>query len=328
MGRAAFDAASLVAQSPLKLTHPNKAFLYELVGQSRAPVAGEIVVSRWSAMPVRSKPREGPAPRFETCDDPFDYEPAPVAERPVVWHLNFADDHLFAFYGGPAFGQDEIQVAEHPALASLLGRLRDGPLQGLAPLTRERGAATPVLITGVERRASIDTASDLLAGRLYGLYGRRFQRATQAEIRSAVTRLDPPTTTNLIAIAALQGGAGVYTEAQLCETLATAYTGFRAACLESRRLAGPGAKTVVHTGHWGGGAFGNDRVLMATLQLLAARLAGLDALTYHTFDTQGAADYAAATRLLERLLISAATTAEIIAALLARKFTWGTPDGN
>ena len=45
------------------------------------------------------------------------------------------------------------------------------------------------------------------------------------------------------------------------EVFATAYTGFRAARAES----GAGFEVVVHTGHWGTGAYGGDRVLMALL---------------------------------------------------------------
>jgi hypothetical protein len=329
-GRATFDAAALVAAPPPRLSHPNKTFLYELVGSSRPPAAGELVVSRWSALPPPGAPPAGPGPRLELREGGFTYEP-PGAGR-VAWHLNFADDQLFAFYGGPAFGQDEIQVAEHPALASLLGRLRADRPPGLEPLARDGGVATPVLVAGVERRAAIDTTPDLEAGRLYGLYGRRFQRASQPQIRSAVTRLDPPTRSNLVAMAALQGGAGAYTEAQIVDTLANAYAGFRAARVESARLAGPAAAVEVHTGHWGGGAFGGNRVLMAALQLFAARLAGLDALFFYAFDGQGEDDYRAALGALERALAApaggVATTAAAIAALVGMKFTWGSPDGN
>ena len=51
--------------------------------------------------------------------------------------------------------------------------------------------------------------------------------------------------------------------------------GFRAAKLESqRRLESNQDAVVIHTGFWGCGVYGNDRVLIALLQILAARLAG------------------------------------------------------
>jgi hypothetical protein len=35
------------------------------------------------------------------------------------WHINFADKHLFGYYGGGLFAQDEMQTAEMPILASV-----------------------------------------------------------------------------------------------------------------------------------------------------------------------------------------------------------------
>lgn len=41
---------------------------------------------------------------------------------------------------------------------------------------------------------------------------------------------------------------------------------------------------VVHTGNWGTGAFGGNRILMATIQLLASQVAQVDELVFHTFE--------------------------------------------
>lgn len=35
------------------------------------------------------------------------------------WHPNFADKHLFGYYGGNLLAQDELQVLEHPILGSI-----------------------------------------------------------------------------------------------------------------------------------------------------------------------------------------------------------------
>lgn len=46
------------------------------------------------------------------------------------WHINFADKHLFGYYGGGLFAQDEMQAAEIPTLASVresLVRKTKGP---------------------------------------------------------------------------------------------------------------------------------------------------------------------------------------------------------
>lgn len=86
----------------------------------------------------------------------------------------------------------------------------------------------------------------------------------------------------MIAMAALSGGSGSYTWEQVVDTYTTAYTSFKAAQVESKMAvndedpAGPIIPyVVVHTGNWGCGAFGGSRPLMALLQCLAARSAGI-----------------------------------------------------
>lgn len=264
-------------------------------------------------------------------DDAFDYAPVAPGDAPCVeWHLSFANAELFCAYGGPALAQDELQVAEHPALGALREALAATNDAALAPRTREGGVATPVLITGVERRCVIDTAPDLASDRPLGLYGIRFSKASPAQIRSAVTVLEPPTLTNVLAIEAPTGGTGMYTRRDLEDALATAYAGFAAAVLESRRSCGDGAMSVLHTGHWGAGAYGGDRTAMASVQLLAARLAGLDRVAFHAFDDDGVLACQRALRLLERLAPpeTERETARVLDGLLAERFRWGPGDGN
>ena len=56
-------------------------------------------------------------------------------------------------------------------------------------------------------------------------------------IRRASSRLDPPTISNILAIAAPRGGFGAYSRGEIEGVLITAFSGFRAAVLESRRVA-------------------------------------------------------------------------------------------
>jgi hypothetical protein len=49
----------------------------------------------------------------------FDYVRSGLLPNAVEWHVNFADPILFGAYGTACFAQDEIQVAEHLALAAL-----------------------------------------------------------------------------------------------------------------------------------------------------------------------------------------------------------------
>ena len=244
-----------------------------------------------------------------------------------------ADLNLFVAYGGQLLAQDEMQVAEHPALGSLREALKASGDPRLAPLTRDAVGPTPVLIRGVERRCAIDTEPDLLAGRTQGLYGNNFARARPEAVRSAVTVLQPPTITNLLAIEAPPGGVGRYGKREIEDVLVTAYTGFRAARIESALEMGTATDSpavVVHTGHWGTGAYGGNRVLMGLLQRIAARLAGVDRLVFHTFDADGSRAWEQA-REVEQKLAPAGATVDItalIGTIESAGFTWGGSDGN
>src|SRR5262249_7091825 len=145
---------------------------------------------------------------FEVREGFYGYEACSDDTSVVEWCVNFAHHDLFCSYGLGVFAQDEIQVAEHPALASL----REALLRSnTKPLTVEDGVPTPILIQGVERRCSIATDRDPEAGRPFGLYGRQFAQATSEIVERATARLDPPTVTNLIAMEAPSFGKGMYT---------------------------------------------------------------------------------------------------------------------
>ena len=80
---------------------------------------------------------------LEARADLFHYAP-PETPNTLVWHLNFAHHHLFVAYGGGLMAQDELQVAEHPALGSLREALV--ATSAVLPLTVERGQPTPITI--------------------------------------------------------------------------------------------------------------------------------------------------------------------------------------
>lgn len=325
--RHTYDVAALVAAHPARFTHANKRLVHGLAAPPSVPPRGALVYSRWRAMPLpESVPAEAPA--YEMREDVFGYEPpTPTA---FEWTLNFADPHLFVAYGGPLLAQDELQVLEHPALGSLCEALRASSDPRLQPITVENGASTPVLIRGVERRCALATDPDPFAGRPLGLYGNRFARAKEDAIRGALTVLAPPTISNILAMSAPPGGTGRYTEDEIRNILVTAYTGFRAAQIDAEIAAGP-TSTVVHTGHWGTGAFGGNRVLMAVLQIVAARLAGIHRLVYHTVDGAGSEPYQEARDRVDARILPAGATprvADVVRAVHAMGLAWGVSDGN
>jgi hypothetical protein len=335
MARQAFPAAEMVAAYPARLQHPHKKLVYRLACPAERPHAGTLHVSRWAAPPLpalmeilAASPRRAPA-RFEDAEHYFRYEPDPPGGPELSWHLNFADARLFGYHGGPLLAQDELQVAEHPALGSLRLAMDDSDVASMAPLTTEDGRRTPVLIRGVERRCQIAIEPDAAAGRPHGLYGNRFARADAETVTRAVRPIVPPTITNLVAMEAPSHGRGLYAPAEIEDVLSNAITGFLAARLETE--AAGATQAVVHTGFWGCGAFGGDRTLMPLLQLVAARVAGLARLVFHTGDAAGTAQFRGALALHDALPDYAggpAAVARLVDDLVARGFRWGESDGN
>ncbi len=318
--RRTFDCASLVEKYPARWGHANKRQVFEIACPPGTIHSGDLTFSRWAAMPL---PEKLPATTTTVDGRPdfFAYEPVPAGQ--LDWHLNFAHNDLFAFYRGPLLAQDEMQVAEHPILGSLRELL---VFERINPLTVEDGKPTPILIRGAQRRASIATDRNAAKGRPHGLYGNAFAKASSDTIRRAVTRIDPPTITNIIAIEAPAYGSGAYTREELQFILQTAYSGFRAAVIESATSASH--RITIHTGFWGCGAYGGNRILMTTLQLLAARLAQVDQVVYHTGDKEGLSQYQDAQQAVDALLKSTSDTDKLIEQLVARKFRWGASDGN
>jgi Poly (ADP-ribose) glycohydrolase (PARG) len=304
--RQSFVAQELMAAYPPKFKHASKKLVTAQICPEGAVHQGSLEFTRWRALALpESLPTESPT-KLETRPDFFTYDDESAAA--MSWHLNFAHQDLFCAYGGALLAQDELQVLEHPAL----GALREALItQKITLLTVEGGKPTPVLIRGVERRAALD---------MQHLYGNQFARAKLEAILSALTLLTPPTRSNILAMEAPSGGYGSYTLHELEFILMTAYTGFSAACHET------GAESVIHTGFWGCGAYGGNRIVMTLLQLLAARLAGVGRLVFHTGDAASLATIAAAQALLLRL--ETPSPVELLAALRQEDLRWGVSDGN
>jgi hypothetical protein len=312
--RRAYEARALLRDHPPLLEHRNKRLVYELA-MAGSPPSGTIEVTRWAAMLLPdhldlARPAEVAMAGY------YDYAGATDG----VWHVNFADPALFFAYGSALLAQDELQCAEHPALGSIREAL---VAEHLAAETEVRGQPTPVLVAGVERRCTLDTAP--APDRPHGLYGNRFATASPEMIRAAVRVHQPPPLSHLIAIAAPVGG-GTYTRAQIEYALVTATTGFAAAVRESARR-WPTAAVEIRTGFWGCGAFGGNRQLMTLLQLLAGRIAGVDRVRFYAFDDTGRVDFTAGAAALDRLLTGATSLPDLVDRIVAARYAWGVGNG-
>ncbi|MEQ9500384.1 MAG: hypothetical protein RIT81_26145 [Deltaproteobacteria bacterium] len=303
---ARFETPRLVAEHPAEFRSAKKRALFERIAPAGTHHQGTIEVRRYGSQhPTGSFDLR--ALDLELRPTIFEYT---TTEGATDWYLNFAHHELFSCYGTRLFAQDEIQVAEHPALASLTEALLVDPV--VTPLTVEDGRATPVLVRGVERRVAIDTRE---------IYGNAFAVATDDVIERALTDLDPPTRSNLIAIEAPFGHVGAYTEAQLTFILDTAFSGFLAAVESSD---GP---AVVHSGFWGCGAYGGDRVLMPLLQMVAAQLAGVHRLVLYAVTAAGLPDFERVRALAAELAPDPTPVDTVVQRILRCGFVWGVSNG-
>ena len=327
--RHSFDAQDLVASFPPRWGHRNKKTVYDISCPAGSSHSGAITVSRWAAMELpASAVVDASATEVEMREDVFQYEGAPEPNESIEWHLNFADSDLFVAYASVLMAQDELQVAEHPALGALKEAM---PQHGLSTLTVESRQPTPILVRGVERRCVIHTDPNPAEGRPDGLYGNEFARAESDAVERATIPIVPPTTSNIIAIEAPSHGSGVYTVEQIEYVLRTAYTGFSAARLESEHSAGSRVPVVIHTGFWGCGAYGGNRVLMTLLQLVAAGLSSVDRLVFHTVTPSGVPPFEKAREMFETEFDSGGQPVQVMELLnriQSKGFEWGVSDGN
>jgi hypothetical protein len=326
--RLSFVTQQLITDFPPQWKHANKSAVYAISSPAGSIHKGEIGYSRWSATPLSTQVDILAAVDLVTVSpDYYDYVPVSADHLAAEWHVNFADPILFGYYGGGLFAQDEMQVAEHPALASLPAAIRSN---GACPITKGATGPTPILVSGVERRAVISTNPNRIEERPYGLYGNNFASASSESIRRATKAITPPTISNIIAMAAPHGGHGRYSADQIEDILTIAFTGFTAAVSESTLIRGQGSKTIVHTGFWGCGAFGGNRVLMAILQLLAASMAGVDRVVFHAVDSAGTGDVNKSVELItDQLALTVDSSSEVIITnLVSIGFDWGFGDGN
>jgi hypothetical protein len=110
-----YKSDELFSKYPPKLFSAKKKLLLQFSNAKEIPHSSNVFFSKFQEI---SLPKELKSEtKLIMKEDTFDYKN--VEESSLEWHVNFADMNLFGFYGGSLFAQDEIQVAEHPILASL-----------------------------------------------------------------------------------------------------------------------------------------------------------------------------------------------------------------
>ena len=304
-----FKESEIVQSNPLLFRSRNKKIVYDIAmdGATLSGVPSKYV--RWRAFDLVDIHEDFPTDDWVVPVVGY-YDYKPFGEGVTDWHVNFADPHLFQFYGTGLLAQDETMVAEHPMLAHLREYLVES---GYMPLTINGDDPSPVTITDVRRRCSLNVDE---------IYGYRFASASADKVRFAVSKIDSQIKTNLIAMASIGCGEGRYTVDQIEYLLRTAYTGFAAARAQTESL-----RCAVHTGFWGCGDFGGNRTLMALIQIVAASMARVDQLVFHHGYLAAASHVHEAREIFDAYL--GWTKADKVAGLIEMmRFDWGTGDGN
>lgn len=320
--RKQWDSHQLVTNTKPRFHHSNKEFLFDLAFSNGISSRGTLGYSRWTRRPLPTFLTEATT---EVICRPgyFDYE-ASSSPSIVEWHMNFANNEIFSAWATSLLAQDELQVAEHPAL---IGMRIEAMKKGISMWSVEDGTPTPILVTGVERRLSIDTSPNELAGRPFGIYGNHFRNASESQVASATTVISPPTTSNILAIEAPAYGAGQYSSSTISFVLNTAYSGFSAVFDESKISLN--ASTVnIHSGFWGCGAYGGNRVVMLLLQMIAAQLAGINQVILHTGDASGLSPFQEAHEIYQKIQASRLSVDQVIDLVVSHNYEWGESDGN
>ena len=325
--RLTFDATVILREHPPRFEHPHKVRLFEIAYPADSQPHGMVEVTRWSRSTTEPLTLSEP---LATAVQPnyYDYVAVSPSGGSVEWHVNFADPRLFGAYGSRLFAQDEMQVAEHPVLASVREALI---ARNLPAMTIDDTGPTPVLVRNVERRIAVATNPDKAAGRPCGLYGNAFAASSIDVVERATRRIDPPEISNIIAMAAPACGSGEYSERDIEYVFATAITAFAAAREESRRSAGAEVRAIVHSGFWGCGAFGGNRRLMIAVQTLAARAARVDKLVLHAGDAAGAEEMNRGLALADTLATRCGTPcslSKLVGRVALLGLRWGVSDGN
>ncbi|MFX1297492.1 MAG: hypothetical protein ACFFD2_21905 [Promethearchaeota archaeon] len=334
--RKQFNTAQMVSKYPPRIFSSNKKVVYNMACPKGCIHQGQIIFSRWSTMNLPEMfISDSYSTHFILKENIFQYLTAPKTTPPTIeWYINFADRNLFIAYGKGLFAQDEMQVAEHPALGSLkecLSTLESSDSR-LAPRTRDANSLpTPILIRGVERRVAISVEPNTAKGRPQGLYGNKFSQATTETIKKACKVLNPPTITNIIAMEAPKYGKGDYRFKQIEDIFLTAYTAFTAAKIESYHAVDGEVNVIINTGNWGTGAYGGNKTIMALLQIIAAKVAQIDKLVYHIFNIEYFKYYKEAFSIFENKIIKnnkVIQLPQILHQIQQMKFQWGFSDGN
>jgi hypothetical protein len=149
-----------------------------------------------------------------------------------------------------------------------------------------------------------------------GIYGNQFSAVKAKVIQEQFCTVLEPQLVHIVAMEAPKHGFGEYTFGQVMDVLVTACGAFGAVRKEGARM--------VHSGNWGCGAFGGNVVLMALLQMVAARAAGVN-LTCHVMQNEN--EWRQAQQLMEQWVGETLNVHAFVQKILEHRFKWNYGNG-
>ena len=230
----------------------------------------------------------------------------------VVWAVNFADPNIFQYYGTDLFAQDEIQVAEHPFLASiremlLVKRFNTNTID-------DNGFGSNMIFTNIPRMCSIEISDKI--------YGVNFKNCDLENILYS-TKTIHNSISNIIAMSSLFGFDGLYRAEQIGWLISNAYSAFVGAKLISNTKS-----CSIQTGFWGCGAFGGNKTLMIIVQIIVAHLSRVEKISFYIVNQKNLICANEAVLLAKKLLNNFSSTECIINELVNLNFNWRNSDKN
>lgn len=263
--------------------------------------------------------------KIQRCDDFFSYDDHDDKYK-RVWYLNYADPYLFKYYGSDLFAQDEIQTLEHPLLGSVVEYLNANHFDYMASRTFEVGIPTPYLIEQVPHWINVQTDVVLENGEHKSLYGHNMAEASVEVFNKGVCVCKKANDDNIIAISAPQNGHGVYTSKQINQIVETLVSSFSAAVYRNQDSEGRERTTTIHSGEWGCGVFGGNKILLFASQMICASIAGVDSLILHTKDEISVVKAQELYNFICSKHIQSA--ADAVTTLFTQHFEWGIVENN
>lgn len=327
LGTVELECDSLMAAHTPKFTNQRKLKLFNKAkAKKEASLNGDVTVTRCTPDTREMDSTTFSKTEVKIKQNPafFNYEKDQDTAERKVWWMNYADPKLFGFYANEFFAQDEIQVLEHPILASVREYLIDPGEEHMAPRTMVQSGseliATPYLIENVPLWMTVNSYPKLPDGMPVRIYGASFTEAPQEAIDEGCKIYEGDVKDNIMAIAAPSFGRGEYSYEDIELILKTLISAFS----QAKDLA-PGKKCIVHGGNWGCGAFGGNLELMYFAQMYAASVCEIDELILHAVEDDDAYDDAEwkYEHLNEEMSLDS-----VVNYLVEQEYEWGRSDGN